>query len=1158
MKPKIHKPFDVTTTPLTPGTCALIEANAGTGKTFNIQHLYLRLLIENQLEPSRILVVTFTEAATAELRDRIRKNLASALTYLDAHKNEADSALSVIIDKACCQSSVEKVRNMLRLALASFDEAAIFTIHGFCKRTLDRNAFESKIAFDCELCQSHDSLMREVVADFYRLEQNPTQAPVVQFDNLLNHAQTILQHIGKLEIEPDVILDQATAWKELLQVIQTTPLPPKSSKFKTALISLQDALTKNSLSDDTPALKNASLCDDTANRNAPDLVKALTQYQDLAKNSTYARLRAFIAHPQYGFEARKCRQQTMGYNDLLRNMNSALDGPDCLLACELRKNYSAVFVDEFQDTDPVQYRIFETVFKHKDTMFFMIGDPKQAIYKFRGGDIFAYLQAKRGIAEQSRFTLSKNFRSVPQLIAAINALFSPDNVFAEPELTYTPSSCGTKLKRTLLKNRSEDCQPFELTWLTGDAQGQAIAKSHIATKITRDCATQITELLNGSEFIFKNEDQTEAVVTPGDIAVLVTKNREAEALQKQLQKHRIPAVIYRAGNVFKTRDAVSLWHVLSAMTTPNQPGRIKAALLTSWCAYTPSEIIALEQNPDSFTQQTEAFVGFYQLWLNKGVMVALTAFLDHFKSFTKLAQDPTCERRLTNFRQLAELLHQAEDASELQPDTLLNWLQHQIKESDDNNEAYEQRLESDCQAITIMTIHKSKGLEFPIVFVPYLITQDINPIRNRSYIVHKTLADGTKQAVFPITATAQDDLKAQLMQETLAEHLRMLYVAVTRATHRCSVLMGNIHGQGAKSAVNYLVQMHAHPEPPTTPQAFIATTPAPGNAAPFEAIKSIVTRKVSAAELGSQMPTGYSPREKAVELASPPPPPQRTYDWAVMSYSGMSQHEHFAPILMKPDAGADEITDTTPPMALNDDLPGGQATGLCLHAILQQLDFPQVTAEWQADQHARALIDKHARFFGLYTPTANNAEIRRARIQNMIATTLTRLLPSQAGTFSLSEIANQDTQREWEFFFETPRHVVLEEFTRLGLTFKNANNTNYGFMTGSIDLLFRRNDRYFFADWKTDTLGVPEAYAPAQLQNAMTQRNYQFQAIIYAVALHNLLRQTLGHQYDFERHFGGGYYFFVRGITANAGVYTFQPELTTLENWDRLLRKGTA
>jgi exodeoxyribonuclease V beta subunit len=1070
-------PFDLSTAPLEPGTRVLIEANAGTGKTFNIQNLYLRLVLEKGLEPSQILVVTFTEAATAELRDRIRRNLAAALAALESILGVAEAP--------ACRGEAQAGRGtaLLRLALAAFDEAAIFTIHGFCKRTIDRNAFDSRVMFDCELCPSSDDLLRDTVADFYRRERLDPDAPEIALGDFLAHARLVSGHTGDVAVEADA--------------------------------------------------------------PGPDV-------------DAYARLRAFLRDPAHGFAARMRRRQAMDYDDLLRNMRDALaGGPECPLARDLRNTYAAALIDEFQDTDPVQYEIFQTVFGHPDSVLYMIGDPKQAIYGFRGGDIYTYLKAKASVAGSSRFSLSQNFRSSRELIEAVNRLFSPPGAFAEEGLTYEPSSCGREPPRRLLPavpgSAAAVHSGFEILWFTGDAEGQPVASSKLETAITRSCAAQIAAFL-ASGTAFQEEGRPPVPVSPGDIAVLTATNRQAEELQKRLRLHGIPAVIYKAGNIYATEDADNLWHLLAAMIEPNRPGKIKAALLTPHCGLTADDLLALDDpqlnqaGEDTFEAHTRAFADFGRLWLGKGVMPALSALLDRFGSLERLARDPACERRLTNLRHLAELLHQAEAASGLRPDALLNWFKGQLTEPDPDDETHEQRMESDRRAVTLMTIHKSKGLQFPVVFVPYLLTHDIRKGLKKEWTVHAPDGDGDMRIVLPVGEAAKERLMPRRQGENLAEHLRLLYVAVTRAENRCVLLMG--------SRVNY------GREPTQSAVAHLSRLVVPALTDPEPCPVSFDDLDIKKAE------PRYTPADAREDLIGPSEPPAPPDDWAVLSYSAMTLHAPPPAPAFKPDAGTDEVAAPSPLLSSpllpspsqplrgrEDDLPGGTNTGLCIHAILEELDFTWFKGGARPPgAPLPALIDRHAISFGLYTPASPLADARRARIVSLLAATLNAPLPTAycplPTAFSLSSVPPSDTRREWEFFFKVPARIPLKPFTGIGLTFKPGADARRGFMTGSIDLLFRRDGRYFFADWKTDTL--PD-YSPAALQAAMTERNYLFQAIIYAVALHAHLKRSLGAAYDFDRHFGGGHYFFVRGVDAGRGLFSFRPSLEELEHWTGLL-----
>lgn len=1070
-------PFDLLTTTLAPGTRFLIEANAGTGKTFQIQHLYLRLILEQNLEPSRILVVTFTEAATAELRDRIRQCLATALAKLgEVEPENPPSLIDAILKQAAAQRTPDALRVSLQLALAAFDEAAIFTIHGFCKRTIDHHAFESQVMFDCELIPSASELLGDLVADFFRRERHAKAEPFVSLHDLLNHAHLVMSHLGEARIEADGVTD--------------------------------------------PRL------------------------------DVFARLRDHLHDPEDGLTARMRRRQQMGYDDLLRILRDALAaGPDCPLAHVLRATYAAALIDEFQDTDPVQYEIFKTVFAHPDSRLFLIGDPKQAIYGFRGGDLYTYLQARDEVAPSARFTLTRNFRSARELIEAVNSIFAPPGAFGEQQLGHPPSESGREPERTLLRDGHRDPTPFELVRFTGDHTGGAVASSSLETPITRDCAARIATLLADGRTMFQKPDQTLIPVTPGDIAVLTVTNSQAEALQQRLRLHGVPAVIYKAGNIYASADAGNLCRLLGAMAEPNRVPRIKAALLTPHGGMTVRDLLAAEKDPDAAADLERRIGDFAEcgrLWREKGVVPALTLLLARLNSLERLANDPACERRLTNLRHLTELLHQTERAARLAPDALLRELKRQIADPDTDDETCEQRMESDRRAVTLMTIHKSKGLQFPIVFVPYLITHDIRKGMEKGWAVHAPDAQGVMRLVLPVGDAARRRFEEQRLHETLAEHLRLLYVAVTRAENRCVLMTGTAityKKTPIRSAVAHLTRLA---EPMST------------GGTPFS-LEEVTTETLDRPHAEPR----HTPPDTHGDLVPPASPPLPPDDWAVLSYSGMTLHDAPPPHL-KPDAGTDEVADpllSAPDRdRAGDVLPGGKTTGLCLHAILDQLDYTHVTPAWQPAPDDLALIDRHAAFHGLYTSDSPLAAARRARIVDLLAQTLTRALPTapadpganapMSGGIPLSAVPFADTRREWEFFFRVPRAIDLTRFQELGLSFKPDSGTRRGFMTGSIDLVFSCEGRTGFVDWKTDML--PD-YTPATLAAAMTERNYLFQAILYAVALHTHLAQCLGAAYDYERHFGGGHYVFIRGVDARNGLFPFRPPLAELEAWSRLL-----
>ncbi|MCL1910144.1 MAG: UvrD-helicase domain-containing protein [Kiritimatiellaeota bacterium] len=1009
----MHDEFDISTAPVAPGSHVLIEANAGTGKTHNIERLWLRLLLERGLEPSEILVVTFTEAATAELRARIRKLLA------DESRN--------------CENP-----EILRRALASFDEAAIFTIHGFCRRVLARLAFESGAPFDTEMLTDTSALIRETVADFFRAEAAAGRIPSdINLKKLTDFANILTS-------KPDIEILPAAA-------------PAKEAAFVGA----------------------------------------------------HLNLRAFLDDPAHGFEARKLQRRLRTFDDILQLVRDALragGGADSHLAVSLRSQYKVALIDEFQDTDPVQYEIFNTVFKRPDCVFYAIGDPKQAIYGFRNGDIHAYLAAARNVT--SRFTLSRNFRSDARLIRSVNALFNAPGTFIENNIGYKDSESGRKpeeMARILLRNGEPDPQPFTAVRVTPEDTAKFKGANEAA--LARECAGRIARMLRPGEGweMAERGAATPRPLRPSDFAILVSTGRESGIMQAALKKFGVPSVRYKSGNIFKTEDAKDTFHILAAMVSPSRAEKIKTAFITPFFG------MALDGADAEFTKHQNRFTELRRTWLAKGVAAAIAEFAAR-DVMTRLASLPDAERKLTNFRHLAELLHQAERDESLNPAELLAWLRERIVSDESAPDVYLQRMESDDESARILTMHSAKGLQFPIVFCPFLCIKKSVIIANRSpyWTTHTQGPDGVigSDLALPLTDNEKDRLKPfKEDHEILSEDVRLAYVSLTRAENHCVVYFGDF--------------IDGWNKPFKTALAHIAKCGGDfGNPAAFQ-------HDLDAEALRYRAPSPPA-------LSPPPPTTGRAPDQTVMSYTSLVLHNTTATTFNKTDdaIGDDDCSGG----AVRRLLPPGINTGNCVHEIFERLDYTAETPD-------PSIISNAAQRYGLNDPEHRDALAR------LIRDTLNTPLPSSgADTFTLSALPKSDTLREWEFFVPVRDGLNLAPFARMGLSFAPG-TIRKGYMTGSIDLFFRRKEngvtRWYFADWKTDTLSD---YSSSSLSAAMLAKNYTFQAIVYSAALHRHLQRSW-QGYDFATHFGGGYYVFVRG----AAIHRFTPSQDEVEHWAKTL-----
>ncbi|MDR1818135.1 MAG: UvrD-helicase domain-containing protein [Puniceicoccales bacterium] len=1202
--------FDVLNAPLAPGTRALIEAGAGTGKTHNIQHLYLRLIAESGLEPRQILVVTFTEAATAELRDRIRKNLAAATSAAEADDDAAtggagaapDPTIAAIIGRAQKTEGTARTLLRLRVAIAAFDEAAIHTIHGFCQRVLARNAFESGVEFDRALTTGADEIVRQTVGDFLRRENARGLAGSVPFSELLAHARLVLRHGDTLRI------DDATAGAGagggsplagLVRLLRDLPDPAprgQNARYRAALDALRAETKKFAAAAGATAgapprpipARFAAALEAVAKSSCSDkpaeLDAAITAVLFEPRRAAFARLRDYLRDTAHGYEARKRAARVLDYDDLPHLTLEALASPDAPLATALRATYAAALVDEFQDTDARQFQIFDTVFNNPASRLYMIGDPKQAIYGFRGGDIRAYLAAAAAVPPDSRFTLTQNFRSSANLIAAVNTLFTErDGIspFAEDGLAFHPARpSGKPPRRQLLLDGEPPEKPFRVVWLAGGEDGEPVTGSALEAerRVERESVARLVATLSDPRLEIAAAGARRRP-TPGDAAILVTNNAQAERVQTECRRAGVPAVIYKAGDVFLTPDAESVLHVLAAAAEPSRPALLRAALLTPLCGLDERDLVedaagagTTTGAADPLAEHRRRFSDAKGAWQRGGVTAALNTITAAYGSLRLAAAKPDCERRLTNLRHLAELLREVEERDRLGATALLAALRRRVTGGDDGRwgdaEACEQRMESDRKAAAIMTIHRSKGLEFPIVLCPFLMTASAAaPAGGRA--TQNTVRD-TAGFVLPLGPDAAARWRPALSRQNLAEQARLLYVALTRASGLCVLFAGNVGRRtragatGVAGALNNTLQLLAGGA--SDAAAFLAEPPPSGAEPPPALAKAagVACETVALDAFGAAPPPRFQPAEPDAQPAAAPPPVPRVPDTTgVMSYSSLAGHGSANATT----GGADEWAFPAP-AARRDILPAGRATGLCAHEVFEELEFDSVPAggRWEPDAAAAALIERAATKRGIWRPNdqSETTRARRERLAEIIAAALNAPLDTGTGgaPLRLNSLRRADTLREWQFLIPAPQPPELGRFRALGFEFKRGAGARHGFITGILDLVFRHGEKFFFADWKTDALAD---YSPAALEEVMRARDYSFQAALYATALHRHLSMTLGAEYDFTRHFGGGHYLFVRGLADAAaggddadentaaggapGLVRFNPTRDQVEAW---------
>jgi exodeoxyribonuclease V beta subunit len=1179
--------FDPHEVPLT--GWSLVEASAGTGKTYALAGLYVRLLVERGLSTKEILVVTFTKAATDELKGRIRTRIKEALRAF-MHGAGTDEFLAGLVSRV---EDHERARRFLIEALHSFDEAAIFTIHGFCLRALHNHAFESGSLFDTELLEDETDMIKEMVHDFWRISFYGGSSQFfscirtwVNPDELLKLVRLCarnpflrVQGGGQMrkEIVPDAaeqaclaaFSDTAGSWpasrREIVDILtQDAGLSRSvySQKAVERLIEQLDAyfssgyfLPSSEALDYLcfdPPVKRTALKKQVQPPAHPFFRSCELLRRRLADTtSCYDEKLAEVRSELIDFvkresSKRKLDRNVRTFNDLLLDLYEALEGEGGSgLAASLRRRYKAALIDEFQDTDPLQYAIFKKIYDYEDATLFLIGDPKQAIFGFRGADVFAYIRASGEVAQH--FTLDRNWRSSGPLIRAVNAIFDrPDAPFLLDALQYLPVMGRESASVDLTFDGRPDPSPFKLWLLARKADGKPLTRGSAREVLYGAVRSEITRLL---ELGGRGEALIDGrPVSASDLAVIVRTNREAQEVQSVLRRAKIPSVVYTGQSVFDSDEALELEQIFQAVSDPTDEGKVKVALVTRMLGISGDDLARMIENETEWETWLTRFEEYRLLWLQAGFIGMARKLVAHEQIKPRLGALPAGERRLTNLLHLLELLHRAATQEKLGIEGLLTWLNEKRHLLQDTAvDEHQIRLETDELAVKIVTIHKSKVLEYPITFCPFLwgdsrITQSVITYHDKKE---------NYQAVVNVSKTPDETAKECAETEQLAESIRLTYVALTRAKYRCYAAWGSINNAEA-SALAYL--LHGRSLGRCDLPALEAHMKGLSDEAWTDELMSVASRSQRAIEL---LPVPEERSSHAL-LVQPSSTLLRLKlftgrierDWRVSSFSALTSGKDELAELPDRDSQIQEEPAATEPGAPTEASPGlsvftfpaGPRAGSCLHEILQDIDFARFASE-----EARALVAAKLARYGF---AADWVDTVCLLIKNVLTAPL-----GDEHSFTLSALGADDRLSEVEF------HLPLELITATGLgsLFVSGDAHDHtsrrvlikrlgfrpvkGMLKGYIDLVFRRDHRYYIVDWKSNYLGASvEDYSPERLLTVMEREFYTLQYHLYAIALHRFLVLRLP-DYTYATHFGGVYYLFLRGMgpTGEYGVLFDRP-----------------
>ena len=1190
---KTHK-LNVLTVPLQ--GIQLIEASAGTGKTWTLAALYVRLILGHGwsgegLMPPQILVMTFTDAATAELRDRIRERLAQAAQFFRGQTLGADDFLRHL-QATLGTDANEQHAERLEQAAQWMDEAAIYTIHSWSSRMLRQHAFDSQSLFDQKRLDDAPSLKLKLVKDYWRQFIYPLEVkqlgalkkvgatPEALLKNIQSLWQTFEKSPGSFpdaaqDPDPNALVLDWAQWQDRVLFLEAQARQLLLNSIPSALDQLAKSLENDLNRNHYRANKHAYFL-----RHLSEWASGEEADIDVLSKFTAEKLNASLkggakpidhshgvwtaignwmaerqGEPQVGvnllqhaalkvgraYSQQKRSLASFDFSDLLQRLHAALHAPASRLPQIMRTQFPVAMVDEFQDTDPWQYESLSKIYAstvgqeqsleaHRQAnAFLMIGDPKQAIYSFRGADLPTYLNARH--AAESIWTLTENFRSSQEVVSAVNHVFArAQSPFGEVpfECVQTPSPA----KAESLQFANGLKIPALTVWRL-DSEKPLSAK-HYGDAMAQICATQMVSLLN------------QQVAQPGQMAVLVRDGQEAKKIRMALAERGVRSVyLSDRDSVYATREALDLACILEAILQARNAKLLRAALTTRTLCLSLTEIEQVFKAEEAWDIWVERFNAWRHTWQRQGILPMLYKML-HEQAIGRRMQEQgdTAERRLTNLLHLGELLQSA-SLSLQGENALLRFLSDQLANPQAQGEAAQMRLETDAALVQVITFHKAKGLQYPLVFLPFV-------------------------------ANFREDKDESLRtpEERLQEDIRLLYVALTRAQQ--AMWMGIAKRQKdfkgketqPQSALSFLLQrksaddlsvmlnswaacddIHvinapaadAHLYVPFYPDNLNAATTArsPTRVLPnagWTASFSALTRSLS--ETKWQTTDSGTAREDRLLDSQIDNPAVQSSDLLLADDASSSKTVHIQ----------------------YNAFPAGSAYGTLLHDIFEwQFKEAWPLLQNESDVSAEVKI----RWQHWWQTQAESLQLtpeHQTLCLQLIRQTATTQLGSDQHCFSLSQFHAQNAWPEMGFTFKTHgvstlhidqqiSHFLHPEKARPALQAQELS----GLLTGFMDIVFEHQGQYFVLDYKSNKLSD---YSQESIANSMLSHRYEVQYTLYILALHRLLKSRL-QAYNYEQHVGGAIYLYLRGIDQTGqGLYANKPPWELIRALDEAFKSN--
>ncbi len=1165
----------------------LIEASAGTGKTWGIAALFTRLIVIEQLPVESVLVVTFTKAATAELKTRLRARLDEVLQTLQEYTQASDGLgddpfIADLLGRALAQENRERLILRLKAAIGSFDNAAIYTIHGFCQRLLRDYAFLCQVPFDTELADADRARLLTPAQDFWRTRvAADAQTARLVFKHKLTPASALAEIQSFLSRpyltfrRPETDLAQAeqalqTRWQQI--VPQLADLEAdfwrvfdglkkniyKQPTFQEVFAGLHEAAAQQRLPQDSKQ-KWSKFAADVLEENlvkgqSPDhaafaRLQALADLSDRAAALDEAEADALIAlkldmlaYINQAQAEQKKTQRKRSYDDLLLDVHHALTAAPqgAALAEAVAQNWRVALIDEFQDTDPLQYEIFSRIFAAHGNPLFLVGDPKQAIYSFRGADIYAYLQAAADA--DHRYTLSTNRRSHAKLINGIGALFQQKtHPFVLPHIDYTEVDAARAHSR-LNPLRTA----IQIRWI--DDGEEAANKETLRRRAAEYCADEIADALNQAAAGRLNFNG--APLQSGNIAVLVRTHNEGSLVAAALKARQVQSVLLRRESVFAALEAAAIAALIGFWLQPQRTEPLRFVLGGILFQQSAAELYALNHDEAALLDWITSAEAAAAQWRQHGFYAAMQQFAARHGIETRLLAAAN-ERSLTNYHQILEKLAE-EDEQSHSPASLHQWLLAQIQ-AEHLSDSHLLRLESDEALVKIVTMHAAKGLQYPLVYCPFV--WDAPDSKHDSWqILHR---HGGSELLAKTQLDETD--RKQLADEETAERLRLLYVALTRAEEQLTIYAAHCNRTAANTFA-YLLEGGADSSRSDTEAAYAAEKKADGRKAMLRRnwlrfIENAPADTDFAFSEDAPVNAANQNRRRSDGHYQAAAIPARSFAFVRhTSFTGLSRHtktrenerDELQPAIDPAEAAAVSLRPSESLSTAAADIhhfPRGAHAGICLHELLENLDFNTPAA---GQQSAVAATLANYGFDAQWLP-AVTAMLDHTRLSpltgphSLAAQPANRRLPEMAFTLHMQDF-KLSALRRW---FAQPRLELPAACTAAAqwLDFQDVQ----GYLNGFIDMVYQDSDgQVCIIDYKSNHLGMSSSdYSAEAMNDAMAEHHYYLQALIYAVAVarYFALRGCPLKKIAVR-------YLFLRGLDGSGnGVWTWDIDTADLAEW---------